>query len=165
MRLANGGSSQSVSQLFHGPAPRSPLHRLAVRLHHSRSNTSTKYSLPGATQLSQVRSNLSPAGTTHRVGSLPLFERRVRLLCPSCECAEKTLIDNAHLSAPLWGHTIIRITFDIHRGIFRVQSRVFFDPLSVCGCVRTSANISACAPHLTFAVRFREGACTCNLGE
>ena len=24
--------SQSVSQLFHGPAPRSPLHRLAVRL-------------------------------------------------------------------------------------------------------------------------------------
>ena len=32
--------SQSVSQLFHGPAPRSPLHRLAVRLRHSRSNTS-----------------------------------------------------------------------------------------------------------------------------
>ena len=27
--------SQSVSQLFHGPAPRSPLHRLAVRLRHS----------------------------------------------------------------------------------------------------------------------------------
>ena len=27
-------SSQSVSQLFHGPAPRSPLHRLAVRLRH-----------------------------------------------------------------------------------------------------------------------------------
>ena len=26
--------SQSVSQLFHGPAPRSPLHRLAVRLRH-----------------------------------------------------------------------------------------------------------------------------------
>ena len=39
--------SQSV---FHGPAPRSPLHRLAVRLRHSRSNTSTEYSLPGATQ-------------------------------------------------------------------------------------------------------------------
>ena len=38
---------QSVSQLFHGPAPRSPLHRLAVRLRHSRSNTSTEYSLPG----------------------------------------------------------------------------------------------------------------------
>ena len=38
----------SVSQLFHGPAPRSPLHRLAVRLRHSRSNTSTEYSLPGA---------------------------------------------------------------------------------------------------------------------
>ena len=36
--------SQSVSQLFHGPAPRSPLHRLAVRLRHSRSNTSTEYS-------------------------------------------------------------------------------------------------------------------------
>ena len=53
--------SQSVSQLFHGPAPRSPLHRLAVRLRHSRSNTSTEYSLPGATQLSQVRS-ISPSG-------------------------------------------------------------------------------------------------------
>ena len=29
--------SQSVSQLFHGPAPRSPLHRLAVRLEAERS--------------------------------------------------------------------------------------------------------------------------------
>ena len=48
--------SQSVSQLFHGPAPRSPLHRLAVRLRHSRSNTSTEYSLPGATQLSPYKS-------------------------------------------------------------------------------------------------------------
>ena len=44
-------AGQSVSQLFHGPAPRSPLHRLAVRLRHSRSNTSTEYSLPGATQV------------------------------------------------------------------------------------------------------------------
>ena len=43
--------SQSVSQLFHGPAPRSPLHRLSIRLHCSRSNSSTctEYSLPGAT--------------------------------------------------------------------------------------------------------------------
>ena len=53
--------SESVSQLFHGPAPRSPLYRLAIRLRHSRSNTSTEYSLPGATQLSQVRS-ISPSG-------------------------------------------------------------------------------------------------------
>ena len=45
--LVRGGASQSVSQLFHGPAPRSPLHRLAVRLRHSQSNTSTEYSLPG----------------------------------------------------------------------------------------------------------------------
>ena len=45
------GFSQSVSELFHGPAPLSPLHRLAVRLRHYRSNTSTEYSLPGATQL------------------------------------------------------------------------------------------------------------------
>ena len=56
-------SSQSVSQLFHGPAPRSPLHRLLVRLRRSRSNTSTEYSLPGATQLSQVRS-ISPCQRT-----------------------------------------------------------------------------------------------------
>ena len=76
--------SQSVSQLFHGPAPRSPLrklslgkgwgckctrshHRLAVRLRHSRSNTSTEYSLPGATQLSQVRS-ISPSGAGTHTG-------------------------------------------------------------------------------------------------
>ena len=62
--------SQSVSQLFHGPAPRSPLHRLAVRLRHSRSNTSTEYSLPGATQLSQVhtryrRPGIQPLHTKH----------------------------------------------------------------------------------------------------
>ena len=61
-----GATSQSVSQLFHGPAPRSPLYWLAVRLRHSRSNTSTDYmySLPGATQLSQVRS-ISPSATNH----------------------------------------------------------------------------------------------------
>ena len=34
-------SSQSVSQLFHGPAPRSPLHRLAVQLRHSRTRSNT----------------------------------------------------------------------------------------------------------------------------
>ena len=49
---------QSVSQ-FHGPTPRSP-HRLSIRLRRSRSTTSTEYSLPGATQLSQVRS-VSPS--------------------------------------------------------------------------------------------------------
>ena len=56
--------NQSVSQLFHGPTPRSPLHRLSIRLHRSRSTTSTEYSLPGATQLSQVQvsqSLLSPS--------------------------------------------------------------------------------------------------------
>ena len=50
-RLA--AQSELVDQLFHGPAPRSPLHRLGVRLRHSRSNTSTEYSLPGATQLNR----------------------------------------------------------------------------------------------------------------
>ena len=48
-------SSQSVS--FHGPTPRSP-HRLSIRLRRSRSTTSTEYSLPGATQLSQVGSQV-----------------------------------------------------------------------------------------------------------
>ena len=61
--------SQSVSQLFHGPAPRSPLHRLAVRLRHSRSNTSTEYSLPGAILIVASEVSLS-----QRTGySLPLF--------------------------------------------------------------------------------------------
>ena len=46
--------SQSV--ISRSPAPRSSLRRLSVRLRRSRSNTSTEYSLPGATQLSQVRS-------------------------------------------------------------------------------------------------------------
>ena len=68
-------SVRSVSQLFHGPAPRSPLHRLSIRLRHSRSNTSTEYSstvvsdrrsrgLP--TQLSQVRS-ISPSDPHHLI--------------------------------------------------------------------------------------------------
>ena len=43
------------SQLFHGPTPRSPLHRLSIRLRRSRSITSTEYSLPGATQLKRHR--------------------------------------------------------------------------------------------------------------
>ena len=55
-------SSQSVSYFTVPPrAHPSTAHRLAVRLRHSRSNTSTEYSLPGATQLSQVRS-ISPSG-------------------------------------------------------------------------------------------------------
>ena len=42
-------ASQSVSHSFTvPPRARSPLRRLSVRLRHSRSNTSTKYSLPGA---------------------------------------------------------------------------------------------------------------------
>ena len=44
-------SARSRSRSFHGPAPRSPLHRLSIRLRRSRSTTSTQYSLPGATQL------------------------------------------------------------------------------------------------------------------
>ena len=51
---------QSVSQLFHGPAPRSPLHRLAVRLRHSRSNTSTEYSLPGPFSGYSIHTLLGP---------------------------------------------------------------------------------------------------------
>ena len=67
----------SSVQLFHGPAQRSPLHRLSIRLRHSRSNTSrsTEYSstvvsdrrsrgLP--TQLSQVRS-ISPSDPHHLI--------------------------------------------------------------------------------------------------
>ena len=51
--LLGARDSQSVSQLFHGPTPRSPLRR-------SRSNTSTEYTRSRGllkTQLSQVRSN------------------------------------------------------------------------------------------------------------
>ena len=79
-------NSQSVSQLFHGPAPRSPLHRLAVKLRHSRSNTSTEYSLPGATQLSQVRS-VSPSGHSQQVHSgttLHAHHTRFILMLATC---------------------------------------------------------------------------------
>ena len=48
-------TSQSASQLFHGPAPRSPLHRLSVRFRRSRSNTSTEYSLPAPGGYSNYR--------------------------------------------------------------------------------------------------------------
>ena len=51
--------SQSVSQLFHGPAPRSPLHRLAVRLRHSRSNTSGRVLAPGGDSIVASEVNLS----------------------------------------------------------------------------------------------------------
>ena len=76
---------QSVSQLFHGPAPRSPLHRLAVRLRHSRSNTSTEYSLPGATQLSQV--NRRSSGEERKTANLgvPSFGARTAPFFP-CHC-------------------------------------------------------------------------------
>ena len=63
--------ARSVSQLFHGPAPRSPLHRLAVRLRHSRSNTSTEIRVlaPGGYSIVASEVNLS-----QRTGcSLPLF--------------------------------------------------------------------------------------------
>ena len=57
-------TSQSVSQLFHGPAPRSPLHRLAVRLRHSRSNTSTERTrsrgLPNVRRGARVRHGQKP---------------------------------------------------------------------------------------------------------
>ena len=34
-----------LNQFFHGPAPRSPLRRLSVRLRRSRSNTSIEYGI------------------------------------------------------------------------------------------------------------------------
>ena len=56
------GGYQSVSYFTVPPrAHPTPLHRLTVRFRHPRSNTSTEYSLPGAAQLSQVRS-ISPSG-------------------------------------------------------------------------------------------------------
>ena len=59
---------QSVKQSVISP-PRSPRHRLSIRLRRSRSTTSTEYSLPGATQLSQVRS-VSPPVSQRTGGSL-----------------------------------------------------------------------------------------------
>ena len=43
------GTGRTNERCSSAIAPRSPLQRLAVRLRHSRSNTSTEYSLPGAT--------------------------------------------------------------------------------------------------------------------
>ena len=74
-------SCQSVSQFFHG-APRSPLHRLSVRFRRSRSNTSTEYSLPGATQtvLSIMYHSVSPVVTCHphdiHMKMIPCFEKQ-----------------------------------------------------------------------------------------
>ena len=53
---------QSVSQLFHGPAPRSnPSQSGSATPGRTRSNTSTEYSFPGATVLFQI----STADKTH----------------------------------------------------------------------------------------------------
>ena len=46
--------SQSVMSRSHPHPALKPLHRPSIRLRRSRSTTSTEYSLPGATQLSQV---------------------------------------------------------------------------------------------------------------
>ena len=67
--------SQSVS--YFTVPPRAHPSRLAVRLRHSRSNTSTEYSLPGATQLSQVRS-ISPSGQGVPCRFVSERERRAR---------------------------------------------------------------------------------------
>ena len=73
--------SQSVISRSH---PRSPLHRLSIRLRRSRTTTSTEYSLPGATQLSQVRS-VSPS---ERMVVIHVFRvccvSSVAVQCPVC---------------------------------------------------------------------------------
>ena len=68
---------QSVSQVFHGPAPRSP-HRLAVRLRRSRSNTSTEFSLPGAYSIVASEVSLS-----QRTGCSPVAFCPVLLGAPA----------------------------------------------------------------------------------
>ena len=83
--------SKSLSQLFHGPTPRSPLHRLSIRLRRSRSTTSTEYSLPGATQLSQVRS-VSPSeqGSGGSMSPCVPVRRSGFRLLPPCRSAYLT---------------------------------------------------------------------------
>ena len=78
---ARAAISQSVSQLFHGPTPRSPLHRLAIRLRRSRSNTSTEYSLSGAT-LATIGS--PPEGSAAKIDIEFIFMLRV--------CSGKTTV-------------------------------------------------------------------------
>ena len=90
--------SQSVSQLLHGPAPRSPLYRLAVRLRHSRSNTSTEYSLPGATQLREsARIKGDKAGVRnqrpHATVASPPSVRRPRQRAPPAAGAAREFIE------------------------------------------------------------------------
>ena len=66
---------QSVSQLFHGPAPRSPLHRLAVRLRHSRSNSNTSRDLPSTRSRGLPRAGGPGAITNLEFGYLRNRER------------------------------------------------------------------------------------------
>ena len=67
-------NQRDFTSLFSRSRPARSPHRLAVRLRHSRSNTSTEYSLPGATQLSQVRS-ISPSGQCVPCRFLPCTAR------------------------------------------------------------------------------------------
>ena len=93
--------SQSVSQLFHGPAPRSPLHRLSIRLRRSRSDTSTEYSLPGATQLSQV---CASSGNPDRIflgySCSALSRERTHRIGQEILVIQRSFIVAWHLAAP-----------------------------------------------------------------
>ena len=70
--------SQLSCQLFHGPAPRSPLRLLSVRLRRSRSNTSTEHTSPECLQLYIVGPCyrifvLSPISVIHSECVTPFF--------------------------------------------------------------------------------------------
>ena len=75
-----GSVSQSVSQLFHGPAPRSPLHRLAVRLRHSRSTGS------GLVARADVPLGMCVCAFVGRVGCEGMCEGYLCEVCPSDPC-------------------------------------------------------------------------------
>ena len=75
-----------------------PAGRLSVRLRRSRSNTSTEYSLPGATQISIIAAAVRPitdaaaALDFDGAASPPPPAHRGRLACASCRKAKKRIV-------------------------------------------------------------------------
>ena len=103
--------SQSVSQSFHGPTPRSPLHRLAVRLRHSRSvNSETNLNHGQDARANRTRHTTSSSTQPHAKQQLTNAPQTNLTFtashAPPASCASSPL---AHLArrcdrrgAPLW---------------------------------------------------------------
>ena len=113
-----GSVSQSVSQLFHGPAPRSPLHRLAVRLRHSRSTGS------GLVARADVPLGMCVCAFVGRVGCEGMCEGYLCEVCPSdpCPCVRVSRVSRLPPVCSVFVYLQLLASFPPVRGLVFVGS-------------------------------------------